>query len=88
MRELTLSDIRHIVARNNGITQIFGPFTAAEALRAGIVDRLELFIVPIMIGQGRRALPEGAYRKTETHTETSIRRRYRLSAVRPLLRRH
>lgn len=63
VRELTLRDIRHIVARNNGITQIFGPTTAAEALLAGIVDRLELFIVPIVLGQGRRALPEGAYSK-------------------------
>lgn len=63
VRELTLSDIRHIVAKNKGVTQIFGPTTATEALRAGIVDRLELFIVPVILGQGRRALPEGAYRK-------------------------
>ena len=63
VRELTLSDIRHIVATNVGITQIFGPTTAAEALRAGLVNRLELFIVPVMVGQGQRVLPEGAYRK-------------------------
>src|SRR5699024_1287258 len=63
VRELTLRDIRHMVARNDGVTQIFGPTTAAEALRTGMVDRLELFIVPVMLGQGRRALPEGAYRK-------------------------
>lgn len=63
VRELTLSDIRHIVTRNNGITQISGPATAAEALRACLVDRLDLFVAPVIVGRGKRALPEGAYRK-------------------------
>lgn len=63
IRELTLNDIRQIVAENAGMTRIFGPTTAAEALRAGLVDRLELFIVPVVIGKGRSALPDGAYRK-------------------------
>lgn len=68
VRELTLSDNRHIVAKKRWHysdlwAEIFGPTTAVEALRAGIVDRLNLFIVPVGLGQGRRALSKGAYRK-------------------------
>src|SRR5699024_4897905 len=61
VRELPLAHIRRIIAATNGIVEIFGPTTAAEALRAGLVDRLELFIVPVLIGGGLKAFPEGAY---------------------------
>ncbi len=35
-----------------------GPELAAEALRAGLVDEVGLFLVPIIVGAGKRALPE------------------------------
>ena len=35
-----------------------GPELAAEALRAGLVDEVTLFLVPIIVGAGKRALPE------------------------------
>lgn len=62
-RDLCLADIRRIVAATEGTVEIFGPTTAAEAIRACLVDRYELFIIPIVLGGGRKALPEGAFRK-------------------------
>jgi dihydrofolate reductase len=36
-----------------------GPELAAHALRAGVVDELQLFLVPVVVGGGTRALPDG-----------------------------
>jgi dihydrofolate reductase len=38
---------------------IGGPTLAAHALRAGIVDEIQLFLVPAVVGGGTRALPDG-----------------------------
>ena len=35
-----------------------GPHLAAEALKAGLVDEIHLFLVPVVVGGGNRALPE------------------------------
>ncbi|MFB3739565.1 MAG: dihydrofolate reductase family protein [Candidatus Velamenicoccus archaeovorus] len=37
---------------------IGGAELAAEAFRAGLVDRIHLFLHPVVIGAGRRSLPE------------------------------
>jgi dihydrofolate reductase len=34
-----------------------GPELAAQAFRAGLVDELQLFLVPVIVGGGKRALP-------------------------------
>ena len=36
-----------------------GPGLAAHALHAGIVDEIQLFLVPTVVGGGTRALPDG-----------------------------
>jgi dihydrofolate reductase len=36
-----------------------GPHLAAQALAAGLVDDLHLFLSPVVVGGGTRALPEG-----------------------------
>lgn len=61
--ELSLSDVRKIVAASTGNVEIFGPTTASEAIRAGLIDRFDFFVFPIALGRGRKALPHGAYRK-------------------------
>ena len=38
---------------------IGGPELAAAALRAGLVDEIGLLVVPVVVGAGKRALPEG-----------------------------
>jgi dihydrofolate reductase len=42
-----------------------GAALAAEAFRAGLVDELHLFLTPVLVGGGKRALPQGASRKLE-----------------------
>lgn len=59
VRSMSLDDIRQIVHEASDVVEIFGPTTAAEAIRAGLVDRFEFFIVPVMIGGGLAALPSG-----------------------------
>jgi dihydrofolate reductase len=40
---------------------IAGPELAGQALRAGIIDRCRLFLAPVIIGAGRRALPRDVH---------------------------
>jgi dihydrofolate reductase len=35
-----------------------GPELAAQAIKAGLVDEYQLFIVPFVVGGGKRALPD------------------------------
>jgi dihydrofolate reductase len=46
-----------------------GPTLAAEALRAGLVDDLHLFVVPHLVGGGTRALPAGIRRLLRLESE-------------------
>jgi dihydrofolate reductase len=36
-----------------------GADLARQALKAGLVDELQLFLVPVVVGGGKRALPDG-----------------------------
>jgi dihydrofolate reductase len=40
--------------------EIFGPTTASEAIRAGMVRDFRFFVVPKIVGGGLRALPRDA----------------------------
>ena len=42
-----------------GDVSVGGPALAAEAIRAGLVDEYHLFLVPVVVGRGKRALPDG-----------------------------
>jgi len=35
-----------------------GPDLAGQALRAGLVDEIHLFVSPVVVGGGNRALPD------------------------------
>jgi dihydrofolate reductase len=54
-----------------------GPGLAAEAIRAGLVDEYHLFLVPMVVGGGKRALPEGVRLELELQDE----RRFGAGAV-------
>jgi dihydrofolate reductase len=54
-----------------------GPELAAHALRAGLVDELQLFLSPVSVGGGKRALPEG----TRIDLELLDERRFANGAV-------
>ncbi len=36
-----------------------GPNLASQAIAAGLVDELHLFLSPIVVGRGNQALPDG-----------------------------
>lgn len=58
--QLTLDEIRRVTQHASGEVEIFGPTTAAPAIRAGLVQDFRFFIVPVILGGGLRALPEDA----------------------------
>jgi dihydrofolate reductase len=43
---------------------IGGPELAAQAIEAGLVDEYQLLLVPVLIGGGKRALPDRNIRVT------------------------
>ena len=46
-----------------------GPQLAAQAITAGLVDELQLIIVPILIGGGTRVLPDEVRQSLELVSE-------------------
>ncbi len=42
-----------------------GPELAAQAIRAGLVDELQLFVAPVVVGGGKRSLPNDVHLKLE-----------------------
>ena len=49
--------VRALVSRADADVSVGGPTLAAEALRAGLVDEIGLFLSPVVVGGGLRALP-------------------------------
>jgi dihydrofolate reductase len=58
-REFEPGAVRAMKAAAGRDLSIGGPELAAHALRAGLVDELQLFLVPVLVGGGTRALPDG-----------------------------
>ncbi len=58
---LTNARLAEIVAATDGVVEVSGPTTAAGPLRAGMVDEIHLFVGPVVVGGGLRALPDGAW---------------------------
>ena len=46
--------------KEQGDCTVGGAALAAEALRAGLVDEVQLLLSPVIVGGGTRALPDGA----------------------------
>ena len=59
--DLSLADLGRIVDEAAGVVEIFGPTVAAAAIRAGMVEQFQFFVVPKVVGGGLRALPGDAY---------------------------
>jgi dihydrofolate reductase len=51
--------VRQLKETSERDISVGGAALAAEALRAGLVDELHLFLSPIIIGSGKPALPDG-----------------------------
>lgn len=51
--------VRQLKARAESDATIGGPGLAGQALAAGLVDEVQLFVSPVVVGGGRRGLPDG-----------------------------
>jgi dihydrofolate reductase len=52
-------EIRRLKASADRDLTVGGPGLAAHALRAGLVDEIQLFVVPVVVGGGTRSFPDG-----------------------------
>jgi dihydrofolate reductase len=59
-RSFDADAVREMKARAERDIGIGGPNLAAHAIRAGLVDEYQLFLTPIVVGGGNRALPDDA----------------------------
>ncbi len=57
-REFDPQAVRELKARSPHDIHVGGPNLAAQAMRAGLVDEYHLLVVPMMLGGGRRVLPD------------------------------
>jgi dihydrofolate reductase len=56
-RDFDTEPIRQLKARSDRDITVGGPGLAAHAIRAGLVDEYQLFVVPVVVGAGTRSLP-------------------------------
>src|ERR687886_543438 len=56
-REFDPQAVRDLKAQLPHDISVGGPTLAAHAIRAGLVDEIHLFVVPIVIGGGKQVLP-------------------------------
>ena len=57
-RELDSAAVRRLKETASGDVGIGGAELAAQAIAAGLVDEYYLFLVPVVVGAGKRALPD------------------------------
>jgi riboflavin biosynthesis pyrimidine reductase len=69
--------IRQLKATSGRDLSVGGPELAGQALRAGLVDEVHLFLSPIVVGGGTRALPDGV----RIPLELIVERRFGSGAV-------
>ena len=58
-REFEPETVREMKAMTERDITVGGPELAGQALAAGLVDECHLFLVPVLMGGGTRALPDG-----------------------------
>jgi dihydrofolate reductase len=82
--------IRQLKAAGGHDLLIGGPELAAHAFRAGLIDECHLFLIPILVGGGKSALPEDVRLELELLAQRSFRNgtvflRYRTKPTRASL---
>jgi dihydrofolate reductase len=64
-RDFDPEAVRQMKARAGRDISVGGPDLAAQAIRAGLVDEWHLFVTPIVVGGGKRSLPDDVRVKLE-----------------------
>ena len=57
-REFDAEAVRQLKATADRDLAVGGPDLAARAIEAGLVDEYQLLLVPVVVGGGKRALPD------------------------------
>jgi dihydrofolate reductase len=57
-RDFDPETVRQLKASAERDITVGGPDLAAQAIRAGLVDELQLFVAPVVVGGGKRSLPD------------------------------
>jgi dihydrofolate reductase len=76
-REFDADAVRELKATAERDLSVGGADLAAQAIAAGLVDELHLYLLPVVVGGGKRALPQRAHLQLELIDE----RRFRSGAV-------
>jgi dihydrofolate reductase len=58
-RDFDPEAVRQLKAQAGRDISVGGPDLAAQAFKAGVVDEYHLFVTPIVVGGGKRSLPDG-----------------------------
>jgi dihydrofolate reductase len=77
-REFGPEAIRQLKAKAGADLSVGGAALAAQAIKAGLVDEYRLFLVPVVVGGGKRALPGNGVR---VNLELLDQRRFRNGTV-------
>jgi dihydrofolate reductase len=64
-REFDPEAVRRMKAEEERDISIGGPQIAAHAFRAGLIDEIQLFLSPVIVGGGNPALPDGVKLRLE-----------------------
>ncbi len=77
-REFDPEAIRQLKAKAGADLSVGGPELAAQAIKAGLVDEYQLFLVPVAVGGGKRCLPA---KDVRVNLELLDQRRFRNGTV-------
>jgi dihydrofolate reductase len=64
-RDFDPGSVRRMKAQAGADISAGGPDLAAQAIEAGLVDKCHLFLTPIVVGGGKRSLPDSGRLKLE-----------------------
>jgi dihydrofolate reductase len=60
-REFNVDAVRKMKQESGRDISVGGPDLAAQALKAALVDEVRMFLSPVIVGGGTRALPDGVH---------------------------
>ena len=80
-REFDPDAVRQLKRSSTADIAVGGGEVAGQAIGAGLVDECHLFLCPIVVGGGKRALPDNVRAQLELLDERRLPKRRRLSPL-------
>src|SRR6266849_4613968 len=71
-RDFDPEEVRQMKAQPGGEMTVGGPELAVYAFKAQLIDELQLFIAPIVVGGGKQSLPNTVRLKLELSERTPL----------------